>query len=90
MVRDGEKFTHIGPLVANNSDIAKKLIIAATLNNLGNKTVIIDVIDMHNDFVRYLLNSGFSEQRYFTRMYKGRNIEGNPGKYFAVAGPEFG
>lgn len=89
LARHGENFTHIGPLIANNSDIAIKLI-NAILQNIGNKPAIIDAVNMNDDFMKHLSEVGFSEQRFFTRMHKGANITGSTDIYFAIAGPEFG
>jgi hypothetical protein len=39
----------------------------------------------------WLASLGFTSERYFVRMYRGKNaFPGIPANQFAIAGPEFG
>ncbi|MEO6289062.1 MAG: GNAT family N-acetyltransferase [Ginsengibacter sp.] len=88
--RQGHNFIHIGPVVAQNVDIAKSLVSSA-LFKCGGKPVIIDAMHFTKEWVNWLENIGFSEQRPFIRMYRGANrFPGMPEKQFAILGPEFG
>lgn len=88
--RSGYRYAHIGPVVANNVEVAKDLVSAA-LKHCGNKPVILDV-SHHNDSWRGWLESvGFSALRPFIRMYRGDNLcPGIPENQYAILGPEFG
>ena len=90
MGRHGYHFSQIGPIVAENSYDAIQLASAALQNCLG-KPVIIDSL-MHSDqWLAWLNECGFTEQRNFIRMYKGTNrYAGDSFKQFAIAGPEYG
>lgn len=88
--RRGYRFNQIGPVVANNVGEAKQLV-AAALNNCGTKPFIIDALLNNPEWIDWLKDIGFVEQRPFTRMYKGINrYPGTPKKQFAIAGPEYG
>lgn len=88
--RYGYRYTHIGPVVANNVDVAKSLV-AAALKGCGNKPVILDVPNHNESWRAWLESIGFSELRPFIRMYRGSNsCPGIPGDQYAILGPEFG
>lgn len=88
--RRGYHFNQIGPVVANSITQAKQLV-AAALNNCNTKPVIIDALLHNSQWVDWLKDIGFVEQRTFTRMYKGVNrYPGIPEKQYAIAGPEYG
>ena len=88
--RHGYNFTHIGPVVAKNSNIAKDLVSAA-LNNCMRSSVILDVLHFNPQWIEWLTSIGFAEQRSLFRMYRGSNrFDGVPEKQFAILGPEFG
>jgi hypothetical protein len=88
--RSGYRYTHIGPVVANNVEVAKDLVSAA-LKHCGDKPVILDVPHHDKPWREWLESVGFSELRPFTRMYKGNNQwPGIPGNQYAILGPEFG
>jgi ribosomal protein S18 acetylase RimI-like enzyme len=88
--RHGHKYTHIGPVVANNMDVAKRLVSAA-LKYCGDKPLILDVSHHNESWRAWLETVGFSELRTFTRMYKGNNEwPGIPENQYAILGPEFG
>lgn len=87
--RQGYNFTHIGPVIAKNFDIAKDLVSAALNNCIG--PVILDVLHFDPEWIEWLISIGFKEQRPLIRMYRGSNrFRGEPEKQFAILGPEFG
>lgn len=88
--RDGYNYFHIGPVVADDVDQAKH-IFSCALKNCNGREVITDVPDHSTEWLNWLRENGFSEQRSFIRMYFG-NIQSAEefSKIFAIAGPEFG
>lgn len=90
MGREGYHFTHIGPVIAQDTGVAKSLIAAALGNCIG-RPVILDVLSFNKEWLEWLKALGFTEQRPLTRMYRGSNrFPGIPEKQFAILGPEFG
>jgi hypothetical protein len=88
--RHGYNFTHIGPVIAQNNDIAKELVSAALYNCTG-QPVILDAMHFNPEWMTWLEAIGFKEQRHCICMYKGPNqFPGIPEKQFAIMGPEFG
>jgi GNAT superfamily N-acetyltransferase len=87
--RPGHRFTHIGPVIAQDHDCAIQLVSAALRNCSG--PVILDVLQDKGEWLRWLPSIGFVEQRQLTRMYRGPDPgPGVPAKQFAILGPEFG
>jgi creatinine amidohydrolase/Fe(II)-dependent formamide hydrolase-like protein/GNAT superfamily N-acetyltransferase len=89
LARAGSDYTYLGPIVAESAADARELA-AAAMREVSGKPVMIDVLDAQTDFVDWLRELGFAEQRSFIRMYLGKNISGDPSRQFAIAGPEFG
>jgi len=88
--RQGYNFTHIGPVIAKDLDIAQDLVSAA-LGNCSGYPVILDIPHMNPQWLAWLTSLGFTEQRPFIRMYRGSNhFTCQPEKQFAITGPEFG
>lgn len=88
--REGFKYNQIGPIIADTFEDAVELVSTALLN-FSSKPMIIDSFLHDVRWVGWLKERGFTEQRGFTRMYKGENKHtGIPQKQYAVAGPEFG
>jgi GNAT superfamily N-acetyltransferase len=88
--RQGYNSIHIGPVIANNMDIAKSLV-AAILPDCVGREVILDVLHFDAGWMAWLAAIGFAEQRLFIRMYRGTNaFHALPEKQFAILGPEFG
>jgi GNAT superfamily N-acetyltransferase len=88
--RAGYRYTHIGPVVATNIEVAKDLVSAA-LKHIGNQPVILDVLHHDESLRDWLKSVGFSVLRPFIRMYRGDNEwPGIPENQFAILGPEFG
>jgi len=88
--RAGNKYHHIGPVFAANIDDAKKLI-ASAVNELKHQPIVVDVLFDKKDLISWLHANGFSIQRKFVRMYKGKNLfPGDIGNQYLICGPEFG
>jgi GNAT superfamily N-acetyltransferase len=90
MGRKGYSYTHIGPVIAKNMLTAKNLLSAA-LNRCIGHSVVLDISHVDPEWKEWLTTLGFTEQRFFIRMYRGsNNFPGIPEKHFALLGPEFG
>ena len=88
--RDGSKYHHIGPVIAQTHSDANLLMLHA-LNQLTGKPVVVDILCDKEKLMHSLTVIGFSTQRYFTRMYKTENpFPGTSSKLYAICGPEFG
>lgn len=88
--RKGNRFHHIGPVLASNFKDAKKLI-SNSLKSLEDQPVVVDVLDDKTELMNWLSTLGFTKQRYFVRMYRNENIfAGQPNNQFLICGPEFG
>jgi len=88
--RDGNRFHHIGPLVAFHISDAKALI-ARAIRTLKDQSIVVDVLFDKRELVEWLNEVGFARMRHFIRMYKENNpFPGEPGKLFLICGPEFG
>lgn len=88
--RAGYNFDHIGPIVAQTTDMAVRLLVAA-LQQAGDKPVVIDAPNHTPEWSNSVLSMGFVLSRPFIRMYRGPNLyPGIPEKQFAIVGPELG
>jgi hypothetical protein len=88
--RDGNKYHHIGPVVAFGT-IEAKILISKALKNLINQSVTVDVLYNKKDLIDWLSAIGFIKQRHFIRMYKKENpFPGETDKQYLICGPEFG
>jgi hypothetical protein len=87
--RDGRAMPHLGPLVAEDPDVATTL--AARALSAMDGPVSIDVPDRQTQFRARLTLAGFAPVRPFTRMLRcsGAGV-GRAGFGFAIAGPELG
>jgi GNAT superfamily N-acetyltransferase len=89
LVRRGRRADHVGPVVAATPAQGIKLLQAALSAVKG--AVYIDVPTVWSEIREWLAERGFTVQRGFSRMARGRSRPfGNPEQLFAVAGPEFG
>lgn len=87
--RRGRLARQLGPLCAENEDDAVRLVAAAVAEIDG--PIFIDVPDRHAALIDFLRDNGFTSQRPFRRMAKGRSMPfGDPDHVFALVGPEFG
>ncbi len=87
--RDGRAVTQIGPVTAEDEDIAIALVRRA-LDGLDGGAVI-DAAEHQGAFTDWLKHSGFGYQRPYIRMLLGHSEPVDRTDYvFAVAGPELG
>jgi GNAT superfamily N-acetyltransferase len=87
--RDGRTAAQLGPLIAEDDDVAKSLL-ARALSGIDG-TVYVDIADAKGDVRAFLQAAGFSLQRPFTRMLLGRDCSfDDVARTYAVIGPEFG
>jgi Acetyltransferase (GNAT) domain len=88
--RDGNKYHHIGPVVASTT-IEAKILVTKAMNDLTNQSIVVDVLLDKDGLVNWLHSIGFIKQRHFTRMYKEENLlPGITSKQYLIGGPEFG
>lgn len=88
--REGSRFHHIGPVMAESGTDAK-ILISKAFNELINKSVIIDVLNDKEDLIQWFNTAGFTQQRQFFRMYKRENpYPGITGNQYLICGPEYG
>ena len=73
---------------ATRVEIAQALVSRALAAFRG--TIIMDVPDHQDRFQAWLSSAGFVPVRPFTRMLRSAHALGEPGRAFAVAGPELG
>jgi GNAT superfamily N-acetyltransferase len=87
--RDGLSAAQLGPLIAEDDDVARALLVQALAGIEG--PVYIDLADTRTDVAGLLVASGFAQQRPFTRMlHRRRQSFDDTARTFAVVGPEFG
>ena len=88
--RHGERFEHAGPVIA--PDLATAQALAETaFSRVAARPVLIDVPRHSAGWLDWLHGLGFTEQRPFTRMYRGTNAHpGTLKRVFAISGPELG
>ncbi len=87
--RPGRTATQIGPVVAEDEETAAALIEHGLAGAEG--PVLIDLVDGRPALEKLLTERGFTVQRRFLRMARGRDIPyGDPSRLFAAAGPELG
>lgn len=88
--RDGREALHIGPLLADDDDVARALLHDA-LQPLSGEAVYIDLLDTRHALLPWLRERGFAFQRPFTRMVHGTDAApGDPATIVLAAGPELG
>ena len=87
--RDGRTASQLGPLIAENDEIATALLTRALHAMRG--TIYIDVADAKAGVRAFLESAGFAVERPFTRMLLGRDASfDDEARTYAVIGPEFG
>ena len=88
--RDGNKYNHIGPVMASSTADAK-ILISKALSELNNQATVVDVFNGKKGLLNWFYSIGFVSQRQFVRMYKGENnLTGIIEKQYLICGPEFG
>lgn len=87
--RDGRLATQLGPLAADDQDIARSLF-AHALGHVDG-AVLLDVLDRHAEFGALLPPAGFAVERGYTRMALDHDGGfGDAQRMVAIAGPELG
>jgi GNAT superfamily N-acetyltransferase len=87
--RNGRTASHLGPLVAEDDEVATALLTRALSAIHG--TIYVDVADAKAGVRVFLQSAGFAFQRPFTRMLLGRDASFDDAvRTYAVIGPEFG
>jgi GNAT superfamily N-acetyltransferase len=87
--RHGDHSDHVGPVVAEDDETARDLVVACLASPRG-RPVILDARAVPG-WLGALSSLGFREERPFTRMYLGdARPEARPALEAAVFGPEFG
>ncbi|MDN3686480.1 GNAT family N-acetyltransferase [Cyclobacterium jeungdonense] len=88
--RKGSNYTQLGPLVAKDEAIARRLINQA-LTHFNDQALVLDVAANRQELIPWLENQGFEQRRELIRMYFQTNrYPGIPEKYYLIAGPELG
>ena len=89
LTRNGRQARQIGPICADETEIAIEMLDQALTGMTG--PVFIDACDHQPELGDHLQELGFKQQRPFLRMAKGHKAPfGDPGRMFALAGPELG
>ncbi len=90
LCRQGSRYFHAGPVSALSFDDAR-LLLSAILIQLNSASVLIDVPADKEQFLDWLLSTGFTLHRSFERMYlKKAGFREKIENQYAIAGPEFG
>ena len=88
--RNGNRYNHVGPVLASNI-VDAKILITKALSDLTHQPVVVDVLYDKEALFDWLESFGFIMQRHFIRMYKNENpFPGAINKQFLICGPEFG
>ena len=87
--RDGARSRQIGPVVADDIDIASSLVVTSLCAGSG-EPVVVDVPADRGDWLAMLDEFGFVEKRPLVRMFRGAPPPGLPERVWAIFGPEFG
>ena len=88
IMRDGRRASHLGPLIANDTESAMALV--KTCLGTLNGPAIIDAVNDREEFLGQLTDIGFAARRRFTRMNLDEPPLNAQSSYYAVAGPEYG
>jgi len=87
--RAGHLYNHIGPIVADCPPVAQELVLHCVARHPA-KMFAMDIPSGESEWVSWLNSAGFSTERPFLRMCRGKTPTcGVPGMQFGIAGPEF-
>ena len=87
--RPGRLYYQLGPVVADDPEIARSLV-AHSLSHLDGKRFALDAPRLDGAWIAWLKSVGFAEDRPFIRMFRqGDTPRGLPDRQYAIAGPEF-
>jgi GNAT superfamily N-acetyltransferase len=88
--RAGYAYHQLGPIIAEDSAMCRQLVGAAFATS-PEKRWIIDVPTVHTEFINWLKERGFREQRTLIRMVRGGTLPNyDLTRQFAVMAPELG
>ncbi len=88
--RKGSDFVQVGPVMADSTLVARKLL-CEVFQKLKGQSVVVDVLGDKTDLKNWLFSIGFSGQRSFTRMVlKSNKFSGKSENQFLICGPELG
>ncbi len=88
--RHGFNAEHLGPVVAKDEWVARRLLSASLAAHRG-KRLLLDASLHSRAWCEWLESVGFREERPFIRMFRGANaFPGAIANQFAIVGPEFG
>jgi hypothetical protein len=88
--RDGNKYHHIGPVIAPTIRDAQ-ILISKALRQLNNQLVVVDILNDKNELMKWLESLEFTKQREFIRMYCKENpFQGTLNNQYLICGPDFG
>lgn len=88
--RHGFRWDQAGPIVAESRDAAQALL-ATTLTRHQGRPFLVDSRLADPEWISWLREIGFVEQRPYTRMHRGTNrFPGLPEAQYAILGPELG
>lgn len=90
LAREGENAFHIGPWIALNEEAARSLFIHCIKKRAPERTFV-DIISPNLGSEAIVRELGFTQQRPFIRMYRGKNsTPGKPQYIYGMSGPELG
>jgi hypothetical protein len=90
MGRNGRRFHHIGPLMADSEEVAR-ILLTDSLSRMEGNPAVVDVPEGNPSWIEFLRFAGFAEQRHFIRMFRFENpFPGVLSDQYLIAGPEFG
>jgi predicted N-acetyltransferase YhbS len=88
--RQGTRFNHLGPIVAESIEDAKSLI-SKVAKDLAAKPVVMDIPVSKVEWQNWLIEMGFTSHRSLSRMYFKNNQYAKQGDFqYAICGPELG
>lgn len=88
--RKGSNYIQLGPLVAENETVARRLFHQA-LAHFKDQALVLDIAGGRQEWLPLLESQGFEQRRELIRMYFQTNdCPGAPEKYYLIAGPELG
>ncbi|MEX0884168.1 MAG: GNAT family N-acetyltransferase [Cyclobacteriaceae bacterium] len=88
--RKGTRYLQLGPMVAENDEMAKSLLTRA-MDSFGSRELVLDISMERKNLIQWLVGVGFEVQRELIRMFLNHNeVKGKPSQYYLICGPEFG
>jgi GNAT superfamily N-acetyltransferase len=89
--RPGYLYQQLGPVVAEDANVARDLVVRCLSRQPIGTVVAVDVPRLKSGWTTWLESVGFAIERPFLRMRRGENESpGQPEHQFAISGPEFG